>query len=103
MAQNGPRQAFRVGETSELERSVIAELSGSTGGQAFESSVRNRVYLSALATKFLQEARSQYVIGFYPDSNDGRWRKLKVTVKDGKAKGIRIQSRKGYQSGRAAA
>ena len=99
MAQNGPRQAFRIGETSELDRSVIAELSGTTGGEAYESTVRNRVYLSALATKFLQEARSQYVIGFYPESNDGKWRRLKVTVKDGKAKQLRIQSRKGYQSG----
>ena len=98
MTQNGPKQAFRIGETSELDRSVVAELSGSTGGQAYESSVRNRVYLSALATKFLQEARNQYVIGFYPESNDGKWRRLKVSVKDGKANGLKVQSRNGYQN-----
>ena len=98
MNQNGPRQAFRVGEASELERSVVAELSGSTGGQAYESSVRNRVYLSAMATKFLQEARGQYVIGFYPSSSDGKWHKLNVSVKADSVKGTRVQSRKGYQS-----
>lgn len=97
--RNGPRQAFRIGEATELDRSVIAELAGSTGGQAFESSVRNRVYLAALANKFLDEARSQYVIGFYPDTNDGRWRRLKVSIKQ---KDVRVSSRKGYQNLRSA-
>jgi Ca-activated chloride channel family protein len=100
IARNGPRQTFRVGEVSDLDKSVLAELSKSTGGQAFESSIRDRVYLAALATKFLEEARSQYVVGFSANSNDGRWHKLKVTVKSDKAKGVRISSRKGYQSSR---
>jgi Ca-activated chloride channel family protein len=99
---NGPRQAFRVGEATELDRGVIAELSGATGGQAFESNVRNRVYLAALATKFLEEARSQYVIGFYPDSKDGRWRKLRLSVNGGRSRGLHVSTRKGYQSTSAA-
>lgn len=98
--RNGPRQAFRIGEATELDRSVIAEISKSTGGASYEASVRNRVYLAALAVKFLEEARSQYVIGFYPESNDGRWRKLKVSVDGGKAKGLKVSSRSGYQSSR---
>lgn len=98
IGRNGPRQMFRVGEASELDRSVMAELSLSTGGGSFESDVRNRVYLAGLAAKFLDEARNQYVIGFSPGSFDGRWRKLKVSVDPTKGKGIKVTSRTGYQS-----
>jgi VWFA-related protein len=98
IGRNGPRQAFRVGEASELDRNVVAELSRSTGGGAYESDIRNRVYLSALAAKFLDEARNQYVIGFSPESSDGRWHKLKVSVNGDRGKPIKAQSRAGYQS-----
>lgn len=94
MMRDGPRQAFKIGQATELDRNVVAELSRSTGGAAFESSVRNEVYLAALARNFLDEARSQYVIGFSPDKEDGRWHKLKVSVKGGH----KVSSRNGYQS-----
>ena len=99
IGRKGPRQAFRVGEASELDRNVVAELSKSTGGGAFESDIRNRVYLSALAGKFLDEARNQYVIGFSPESGDGKWHKLKVSVSRG-GKSLKADSRTGYQSPR---
>jgi Ca-activated chloride channel family protein len=47
MYRNGPRQTFDRFETSELDKYVLADLSKSTGGQAFEGSIRNRYYLSA--------------------------------------------------------
>ena len=100
IGQNGPRQAFHVGEATELDRSVMAELSRSTGGSSYESDIRNRVYLSALAVKFLEEARNQYVIGFSPENTDGRWHKLQVSLNGEKARGKRISSRTGYQSPR---
>ena len=100
MGRSGPRQAFRVGEASELDRNVVAELSRSTGGDAYASDIRNRVYLSALAVKFLEEARNQYVIGFSPDSSDGRWHKLKVSVNGDTGRTLKAQSRTGYQSSR---
>ena len=100
IGRNGPRQAFKVGESSELDRSVVAELSRSTGGGSYESDIRNRVYLSALAGKFLDEARNQYVIGFSPESSDGRWHKLKVGVNGERGKALKAESRTGYQSPR---
>jgi Ca-activated chloride channel family protein len=98
--RNGPRQMLGVGMTSELDRNVLSEISKTTGGQAIESSIRNRVYLAAIAGQLLEEARSQYVIGFYPDTNDGRWHKLGIKINPAKAKGLKIASRKGYQSRR---
>jgi Ca-activated chloride channel family protein len=98
--RNGPRQLLGVGTASELDRNVLSEISRTTGGQAVESNIRNRVYLAALATQLLEEARSQYVIGFYPETNDGRWHKLAVKIDGAKAKGLKISSRKGYQSRR---
>ena len=100
IGRNGPRRAFRVGEATELDRSVIAELSKSTGGASYESDIRNRVYLSGLAVKFLEDARNQYVIGFSPEKTDGRWHKLKVSVNGDKAKSAKVASRSGYQSPR---
>ena len=100
IGRNGPRKAFRVGETAELDRAVIGELSRSTGGGYFESDIRNRVYLAGLAGKFLDEARNQYVIGFAPEAFDGRWRKLKVSVDPHKGRGTKVTSRTGYQSRR---
>jgi VWFA-related protein len=100
IGRNGPRQAFRIGEASELDRNVIAELSRSTGGGSYESDIRNRVYLSALAVKFLEEARNQYVIGFSPESGDGRWHKLKVSVNGNRGNTLKAESRSGYQSPR---
>ncbi len=100
VGRNGPRQAFRVGEASELDRNVIAELSRSTGGGSYESDIRNRIYLSALAVKFLEEARNQYVIGFSPDAGDGRWHKLKVSVTGNSESSLKADSRTGYQSPR---
>ena len=97
-ARNGPRQTFVPGEATELDRSIVAEMSKSTGGQSFEASVRNRVYLAGLATKFLDEARNQYVIGFSPDARDARWHKVKVSIKPEKRAGLKVSSREGYLS-----
>ena len=99
--RNGPRQVIGVSEASELDRSVIEEISRTSGGNAFESNIRNRVYLAAIATKFLEEARTQYVIGFYPETSDGRWHKLSIGLDPAKGKGMKVASRKGYQSRRA--
>jgi Ca-activated chloride channel family protein len=100
LVRSGPRLLIGVNTASELERSVLAEISKTTGGQSIESDIRNRVYLAALATQLLEEARSQYVIGFYPETNDGRWHKIGVKIDPAKSKGTKISSRKGYQSRR---
>lgn len=96
--RNGPRQTLQIDEATELDRNVVAELSKSTGGQSFEASIRNRVYLAGLASKFLDEARNQYVIGFSPDTRDGRWHKVKINITPEKRAGLKVSSREGYQS-----
>jgi len=60
--RNGLRQTFAVGEATELDRSILAELSKVSGGQSFEETMRNRYYLSALCTKVLNEINNQYVV-----------------------------------------
>ena len=96
--RSGPRQTFDPFETSQLDRGVIAEISKSTGGQSFEGNVRNRYYLTALCDKVLKDISNQYVIGFYPESPDGKWHKLKVTIAGPGARTYRVASRRGYQS-----
>ena len=89
-----------VATASELDRNVLSEISKTSGGQTIESNIRNRVYLAAIATKMLEEARSQYVVGFYPEKSDGRWHKLSIRLAPAKAKGLKLSNRKGYQSRR---
>jgi len=94
-----PRQTFGAFEASELDKGVIAELSKTSGGHAYERSVQNRVYLASIFRKVLADVRNQYVLGFYPEESDGRWHKLKVTVKSEPGpRRPKVSSRKGYQS-----
>jgi len=94
--RNGPRQTFSVVESSELDRSVLAELSKTTGGQSFETNLRNRYYLTALCTKVLTEINNQYVIAFSPEAADGKWHKLSVSINSSSK--YKVSSRRGYQS-----
>jgi hypothetical protein len=85
-----------IGDTSQLDRDMLSELSRSTGGQVYETALRDRYYIAALCTKALEEVRNQYVIGFTPDQLDGKWHKLRVTV--ARPEKYNVASRKGYQS-----
>jgi Ca-activated chloride channel homolog len=96
--KDGPRQSFGIGDSTALDRGIVAEIAKSTGGQAYENNIRNQYYLSALVQKVLDEVRGQYVIGFYPEEPDGRWHSLKVSVKGQKEKRLKVSGRKGYLS-----
>jgi Ca-activated chloride channel homolog len=96
-----PIRSFGLGETNELDRAIVSELSHSSGGQTFEAEVRNRFYLTALFSRVFGEVRSQYVLGFYPEKVDGKYHKLKVAIEGKKARGLKLTSRSGYQSRRS--
>ena len=86
-----------VYETGELNKAALDEISRTTGGQSFEKTIYNRLYLYTICTKILTEVENQYVIGFYPETTDGKWHKLKVSVKTAEGK-LKLSNRKGYQS-----
>lgn len=96
--RDGPRGRILYGEADALDRGAIAELSKTSGGQAYDGNMRNQVYLAAVCTMVGEEVRSQYVLGFYPDALDGKYHKLKVTVAGQREKKLRISNRTGYQS-----
>ncbi|MGC2236978.1 MAG: VWA domain-containing protein [Pyrinomonadaceae bacterium] len=91
-------RALDVYETNELNKAALAEISKTSGGQSFEKTIYNRLYLYTIFTKILTEVENQYVIGFYPETSDGKWHKLKVSLSGEKAKTLRLSNRKGYQS-----
>jgi hypothetical protein len=84
--RNQGRRVFGASKAYELDRGIIAELSKTSGGQAFERSIQSRVYLASVFRKVLAEVQNQYVIGFYPENADGKWHKLKISVNDGDEK-----------------
>jgi Ca-activated chloride channel family protein len=90
-------RALDLDETNELNKAALDEISKTSGGQSFERTIYNRLYLYTIFTKILTEIENQYVIGFYPETIDGKWHKLKVGVKSEKGK-LNLSNRKGYQS-----
>ena len=95
------RQTLGAAETSRLNTAALAEISKTSGGQAFSRAVQNRYLLFGIFKKVLGEVENQYVIGFYPDAPDGKWHKLKVTVKNPTGKKYRLSNRRGYLSPKA--
>jgi Ca-activated chloride channel family protein len=96
--RNQGRQTLGASETSQLNTAALAEISKSSGGQSFDRAVQNRYLLFGVFKKVLGEVENQYVLGFYPDNVDGKWHKLKITVKPSAGKKYRLSNRKGYLS-----
>jgi Ca-activated chloride channel homolog len=96
--RNQGRQTLGVSETSQLNTAALAEISKSSGGQAFDRAVQNRYLLFGVFRKVLGEVQSQYVLGFYPDEADGKWHKIKIRVKAPAGQKYRLSNRKGYLS-----
>ena len=92
------RQSLGTFETNQLNIAALDELSRTSGGQSFEQMIQNRLYLYTIYKKVLAEVENQYVIGFYPETVDNKWHKLKVNVKDAKGNKYKLSNRKGYQS-----
>ena len=99
--RNQGRQTLGALETSQLNTAALAEISKSSGGQNFDRAVQNRYLLFGVFKKVLGEVENQYVLGFYPDTADGRWHKLKIAVKARDGKKYRLSNRKGYLSPKA--
>jgi VWFA-related protein len=85
-------------ETSELNKAALDEICKTSGGLVFERAIYSRLYLYTIFTKILTEVENQYVIGFYPETADGKWHKLKVNIKAENGKALKLSNRKGYQS-----
>lgn len=99
--RNQTRQTLGLTETNELNQAVLTELSKTSGGQAFQREIQSRLFIYAICKKIQSEVENQYVLGFYADSFDGKWHKLKVRVDNGGSGNdgkLRVSSRRGYQS-----
>lgn len=74
-ADGGPSPEERNGP------SLLNDLTHVTGGRTFN--VRSPGELPDIATKISMELRNQYVVGYRPsnDKHDGKWRKVKVTLR----------------------
>jgi Ca-activated chloride channel homolog len=99
--RNQGRQTLGAAETSQLSTAALNEISKASGGQTFDRAVENRYLLFGLFKKVYSEVENQYVIGFYPEMADGKWHKLKITVKSPTGKKYKFSSRKGYLSPKA--
>ena len=55
-------------------------------------------FLAAQCANVSDEVNGQYVIGFYPETTDGKWHKLNVTVGGQQQNNLEIFARKDYYS-----
>jgi len=95
------RQTLGASESSQLNNAALAEISKSSGGESFARAVQNRYLLLGIFKKVLGEVENQYVVGFYPDTTDGKWHKLKIKVKAANGAKYKLANRKGYLSPKA--
>lgn len=95
------RVTLGAAETSRLNTAALNEISKSSGGQTFDRAVQNRYLLVGVFNKIRGEVENQYVLGFYPDTTDGKWHKLKISVRASDGKKYRLSNRKGYLSPKA--
>lgn len=82
-------------------RSVLEEITRSTGGRSFFPSAFNEPELVEICTRIALELRHQYSIGFYPNApvDESRWRKVQVKVNPPKGLGrLSLSYKDGYQS-----
>jgi len=77
--------------------SLLNDMTHLTGGRTYQ--VRSPSELPDIATKISQTLRNQYVIGYRPGNaaHDGKWRKVKVTVRPPKGvPPLTVYSKTGY-------
>ena len=75
----------------------LDEITSVTGGRMIE--VHDPADIQRAAREISLELRNQYVLGYHPTNRtpDGKWRKIKVQVKDAPARTkLRIYARSGY-------
>jgi len=90
----GFRGAFSTGSSRQVSaNAVMYQLAHMTGGALYNPS--SSADLDDIYAKILGDLNSQYVLGYAPSNakRDGRFRKLKVLVKD---KRLRVRCREGY-------
>ena len=95
---HGQQKRLGAFETNQLNVAALDELSRTSGGLSFEQMIQNRLFLYTICKKVQSEVENQYVIGFYHETVDSKWHKLKVSVKAAKSNKYNVSNRKGYQS-----
>lgn len=78
------------------QRDALASLCSRTGGRAvFISDIANDLH-DAFA-ELIRDIKSQYTVGFSPDTKARGWQAIKVEVRK---RGVRVRAREGYEAGR---
>jgi VWFA-related protein len=91
-----PRGGGGQSEPKEDGKKILAQISNETGGRLFE--VTKKETVDQIYATIEEELRSQYVLGYTPDKNNGSgYHKLALTTDK---KDVVVQTRAGYYSDR---
>ena len=58
----------------------------------------NSFRLYSIYKQIAGEIGTQYTLGFYPETEDGKWHNLSVRMRDTKDKGLVLNYRQGYEN-----
>ena len=82
-----------------LDRAALEELALRTGGMMRSPTVQNASELFRIYNQIALETRKQYTLGFYPETVDGKWHDLRISLRSVKdKKKFALTYRMGYQS-----
>ena len=91
LPQRSPR-SMAAGRGDRLNVSALQEITDASGGRT--EVVRRSLDLDAATTAIADELSKQYYLGYNsPGSRDGRWRSIRVEVRD---RSLRVRARDGY-------
>lgn len=85
-------------DATPTDRAALEELTRISGGIYHASALKNSLEIYEILRHGGDDARQQYIIGFYPATVDGKWHKIKINILPEKGVRVFASYRRGYQS-----
>ncbi len=99
ITKNGETRRKVSSDATSLSRAALQDLAFRTGGLMQSPTVQNAGELFRIYSQISIEMRRQYMLGFYPETVDGKWHYLIIKLRSvNNTKGMAMTYRLGYQS-----
>jgi VWFA-related protein len=85
-------------DPTRLEIASLEDIAQRSGGDTYTPQFLSSAALYDTCREIAAEIESQYMLGFYSEKADGKWHKIKVSVRSADGKKLKVSHRKGYQA-----
>lgn len=98
ITRTGREPSYASKDASGLDRAALQDLTLKSGGTTHFPVSSNSFRLYSIYKQIAGEIGMQYTLGFYPETEDGKWHNLSVRLRDVNEKGLVLNYRQGYES-----